>query len=195
MPLEIVVSKPSELHLSFNDIDSLKTVITGEGGSGKTLLTVRFLVEALARVPGQDLLVIDFAPPSFLYKSVKIGGMVEEYIDLPSDVKILKPEKVYTPRVSKDPSLAGENYRNMEPLIDLALSLHKKYVFVNDVSLYLQAGTVKDVRKLLSLAPTMVINGYLGRIFEDSSEITKNENKLMHYLSALSDLHIHIEPT
>ena len=102
LPLEILISKPSELRLSFSDIDSLKTVITGEGGSGKTLLTVKFLAEALAKVSSDDLLVIDFAPPSFLYKGVKIGGMVEEYIDLPSDVELLKPKKVYTPRVSKD---------------------------------------------------------------------------------------------
>ena len=126
---------------------------------GKTQLTSWLISQFLAQ--GQTgLVVMDLAPD--LIKG--IGGKME----LPPDAGL----RVYAPGMIA-PRLTGGSPAEVEALSEqnaqvieavLAKYLRKPCacLFINDVSMYLQAREPQGLLALMAATPTVVMNGYLG---------------------------------
>ena len=62
----------------------------------------------------------------------------------------------------------------------------REILFVNDATLYFQAGDFEHFLKILDSASTHIINAYYGHTFSDS-ELTRREKKFTEGLMKLCD--------
>jgi len=83
--------------------------------------------------------------------------------------------------------LAQANVRAIECLFKRLIEAKRKILFVNDATLYLQAGTFEHFERVLNSFHTVIINAYEGDRFGDS-ELTRREKKLTRSLKQRSDL-------
>ena len=155
-----------------------KTIIIGEVNTGKTAylgkILSRFLEEGET-----DLTVIDMAP-----ESVKgIGGKM--------GTGGIKSISYYTAQIVA-PRLVGRTMNEVERLAennaklidDILLEYVKnpsKVLFINDISLYLQAGNLNKLFSFLYSTPTVIMNGYYGSSL-GGGKFGKRERKSMKAL-------------
>jgi len=83
--------------------------------------------------------------------------------------------------------LAQANARAIERQFEQLYDAKKKILFVNDATLYLQAGTFELFEKVLNSFHTAIINAYQGERFADSA-LTRREKKLTQNLIQRCDL-------
>ena len=136
------------------------TLIAGEVNSGKTRLLAR-LIAAFASAGVEPLALMDMAPET----TRGIGGKLPP----PPGVEL----RVYAPPIAaprltgQTPAevlaLAQENAARLEEGFADYLAHPATALFINDVSLYLQAGDPKRLYAVLAATPTVVLNGYLGQ--------------------------------
>ncbi len=145
-----------------------KTLILGDVNTGKTTLT-RKVLEALLR--SRDLAgriaIVDLAP-DISVKLAKEKGLIGV------GGKLLPPEgqdilylsgQLEPPRLSsKTEEEAIEKARKNRQIIeDLLRKVQARDILlVNDVSIYLQAGTTESLTRWLDQAATVIANGYWG---------------------------------
>uniref|UniRef100_A0A832A099 Uncharacterized protein n=1 Tax=Desulfacinum infernum TaxID=35837 RepID=A0A832A099_9BACT len=143
-------------------------LIVGEVNSGKTTYTARLLQAYLLRFP-EPVAVVDLAPrlpqrsahPAF---RPGIGGR----LTIPESPRVhCFSTDVAAPRLQAESMeerllLAEENARRIASLLVHVDASKFPAVFVNDVSLYLQAGSVKNLLEWLDGFSTRVVNGYYG---------------------------------
>lgn len=188
------------MRISFRDVKNKKVLILGDVASGKTQLLIELLKQALHY--SDKIAILDFAPPTVFVDGVKIGGRVDERIELPSTIAHLCPERVETPRLTATRTrsakqlleLAQLNAKNMTVLINEFLKAPTDILFVNDISLLFQAGSFEQIEKLLDTIKTVVIAGYYGTKLEEDLEtgVSKRERALMQKLSRRVDLVINL---
>lgn len=135
------------------------TLIIGEVKTGKTVYMGEILVRFLEG--GEtDLTVIDMAPES----TKGIGGKM--------DTSGIHAVRYYTAQILA-PRLVGSSVseililaqRNAKLIEDLFLEYVKnlsKVLFINDISIYLQAGDLTKLLTFLHCTPTVIMNGYCG---------------------------------
>ncbi|MBU6996505.1 MAG: hypothetical protein HXS41_14090 [Theionarchaea archaeon] len=139
----------------FTELQNKKTLILGEVHTGKTWLTQSLLQEAESLT--SNIAVIDMAPDPIK----GVGGKLQP----------TSPETAYyttdilTPRLSG--KTAGEIIQLAETNKKRIESLFQNYVprdvlFINDISIYLQRGSVKTIVHVISSSHTVIMNGYLG---------------------------------
>lgn len=144
------------------------TLIVGEINTGKTTLTQKVL-DAYSRQEGDEWAVVDLAPaipPSLLKGHFSgVGGTL----------RVSQPERVryfhcpiHAPRLQgksaqEQLGLAVENAHRIDSLFERALAEKADVLFVNDCSLYLQAGEVEKLTGWIRSAETAIVNGYYGR--------------------------------
>lgn len=174
------------------------TLIVGEVNSGKTTLTRHLLHAAAFSEPG-PLVVVDLAPqipPDLVRRAGRpgIGGRIQA----PSapHVHVLSAE-LHAPRLTgrndeEKAALARENARRIEPLFLEALDLNPTHLFVNDVSLYLQAGSPLRLLDWLFRVETRVVNGYFGTSLGEDP-LSKRERLAMWALMVHCDHLIFLE--
>jgi hypothetical protein len=143
------------------------TLIIGEVNTGKTTLTQKIL-DAFLQADGGRVAVVDLAPdigPSDLKgRTAGIGGTLKatgdhrvRYYHCP----------IHAPRLQgKDEletlRLADENAQLIESLFEQALEEKVDGLFVNDCSLYLQAGEPHKLIRWIGSPETAIVNGYDG---------------------------------
>jgi hypothetical protein len=64
--------------------------------------------------------------------------------------------------------LAEENRARIEPFLVQIKKWKPAFLLVNDVTLYLQAGTADHLLSCIEEIPTVLLNGYYGRYFGES---------------------------
>ncbi len=144
-----------------NELKGRKILIAGDVGRGKTAYTAKLIEEILKQNPEEDITVLDFAP-----EYGKIGFSLKQYLQrVPRNYHT--PEKVAAPRLegrdgAEVLALARQNAMYIEPLLKHYLEHSTKYLFINDVSLYLQAGDYELISSCLKKAETAIINSYYG---------------------------------
>ena len=189
------------MKIDFQSLINKKVLIMGDVGTGKTLLLVDLLKQAFHTFPEKTTL-IDFAPSSQMIKGMKVGGLIEDYIEIPSNSNYLKPERVETPRLSaKTPDelkyLTKLNAERMTKIILNFLSEPRPIVFFNDISLFFQGeeGDLDLILKVLDTCETVIINGYYGEYLAKDlgTKVSKRERDLMDELSDAVDLVIHLK--
>lgn len=146
--------------LEIADFADRITLISGEVKTGKTALLSRIL--GLFLEQGRpSLVVLDLAPDL----TQGIGGKMA----LPSapGLRVFSPSLV-PPRLSGSGDqqqvlrLAEANAQAVERVMAEYLAQPGENLFINDVSMYLQAREPAGLEPLFSATPTVVMNGYFG---------------------------------
>ncbi len=159
----------AEIHLA--DYLSRKTLILGDVNTGKTTL-MRKMLEALLYRPdlGGRIAIVDMAP-EIPEKLAKERGMVGVGGKLPPpeghDILYLgghfEPPRLSSKTEEEAIEKARQNRRKIEGLFGRLDFQSRDILLVNDVSIYLQAGTAEDLTRWLDQSPTVIVNGYWGR--------------------------------
>ena len=166
-----------------------RTVIVGDVNSGKTVLTLKILNCFLKAGYAEKIAVIDLAPD----KTQGIGGK----LTVPQDQSLLYlTTSIAAPRLTgRDDDhirqLAEKNAVAIENLFKKILSEKRNILFINDATLYLQAGDFERFTQLLDTASTQIINVYYGHMFPHS-RLTDREKRLTQRLIKTCSQIIHM---
>ncbi len=176
---------------SFSELRGMKTLIVGDVGAGKTTFTRRLLMEAVDQV-SDVIMVLDFAPRAQKVKGMDVGGYLLE--DSHPKIKCLYSKLIKTPRLSaKDGDevirLASYNREITESLITKFLDSPTDTLFINDASIHLQQGNLRELLNAMSIASTVVANGYMGSTLrpDHGSGVSERENFKLRQLAARMD--------
>ena len=135
------------------------TLIAGEVNTGKTDLLSRIMAAFAARDHGR-MALIDMAPEI----TRGVGGKLAPPPGV--NLRVCAPPIIAPRLTGKTPdevmALAGANAARLDEAFEGYLAAPAVVLFVNDVSLYLQAGDPAKLYEVLEATPTVVINGYLG---------------------------------
>lgn len=136
-----------------------KTIIIGEVNTGKTAYLGEIL-NGFLEEGETDITVIDMAP-----ESVKgIGGKMskrEIYAIRYFTAQIVAPRLIGKTDQEVE-MLATHNAKLINDIFVAYLKNPTKVLFINDVSLYLQAGDLNKLLSLLNSTSTVIMNGYYG---------------------------------
>lgn len=152
------------------------TLIVGDTNSGKTLRTSRILALFIAEGLADEVAILDLAPDPIQ----GIGGKME----LPPDIHLFYvTSEIYAPRLmgtdeNHTERLAETNARTIEGLFSEIRQQNKSILFINDASLYLQAGDPERFMSFLNTAETRVVNAYYGKTFADSPLSRRERRRL-----------------
>jgi len=160
-----------------------RTLITGEVNTGKTA----YLAEILNRFleGGEtDLTVIDMAPERVREIGVKMTMEVTKSISY-CTAQIAAP-RLMGRTVDEVEALAEHNAKLIEGIFAEYLKNPSKVLFINDVSLYLQAGDLHKLLLWINSTPTVIMNGYYGFSL-GGGELGKRERQNMKALQKRCD--------
>jgi hypothetical protein len=158
------------LTLDYNKLLGRSTLLYGEANTKKTLLTskfVQFLLES-KNIPPKDITILDFAPNLIMFKNLKIGGKVRDFYKLSSRCRypLIKGE-IIPPRLnSKNKkelyTFACDNFRKTFEILNLFIEKSTPLLIINDISIYLQIGSINLILKAISISNTFLGNSYYG---------------------------------
>jgi hypothetical protein len=176
-------------------LEGKKVLIVGEVGSGKTALTARLLREAIVAIGPAKITAIDMAPRRKQFKRVVVGGRLTDFMRGDAEMRILVPAgKLHAPRIEGKTAnevvyLARVNAQLIQELLEAYLMAPTPILFINDVSMYLLAGEVKPLLKVVKLAETFVANSYEGLTLGQNhdSGISKREKSGLSLLKKAMD--------
>lgn len=165
-----------------------KNLILGDVNSGKTRMTLELLT-LIIHQKREEVAVLDLAPD----KTRGVGGKME----VPScaliayhTTTIVPPRLTGTDRDEVE-ALSLRNARVIEGLFSTYLKNPKKNLVINDVSLYLQKGTLGRMLEVLGPSQTAIINGYYGKALGESP-FSETEKEQMDRLAKFCDRVIHL---
>ncbi len=145
------------------------TLIVGGINTGKTRLSKMILDEFCAHSLGRSIAVIDMAPEIPRETALKRGlqGVGGTLIPPEEQGVLYLKAKIKPPRLSSKSEeqailIANENIPVIERLFQIYMQSRRHILFINDISLYLQAGSTARMTNYLKKAQTIVANGYLG---------------------------------
>ena len=157
-----------------------KLLVMGDINAGKTTLCRQWLARLCAQGQGGRIVVLDLAPdiPPALAQARGLAGAGGYLLPPPdSDVLDLRTH-LHAPRLSSATEAEAEekaahNARAIEALFDRfpQPGSGRDVLFVNDVTLYLQAGCASTLIGKIGRADvtTLVVNGYWGQRLGDSA--------------------------
>lgn len=159
-----------------------KTLIVGDINSGKTARTLEILRRYLAAGWAPHITVMDLAPEAM----GKVGGKmpIPESKGLRYLTGPIVPPRLTAGNATQALLLAQENARRIVSLFESFAAHPTDVLFVNDASLYLQAGDLTRLQSVMDIPETVILNAYLGDSFPDSA-LTRREKRrvleLMQY--------------
>jgi len=165
-----------------------RTVIIGDVNSGKTNYTLDIIQEFLTSGI-KDIAILDLAPENIR----GIGGK----LILPENLEVFyMTTDIVAPRLMgkndvEIQMLARGNKQAIEKLFDTYLQNPRDIIFVNDITLYLHAGSIDRLTEVMSTASTQVANAYYGTTFQESS-LSRKEKKQVNALLKQADIIIEL---
>jgi len=162
------VTKMPGIHLE--DYLSRKTLILGDVNTGKTTLTRKVLEALCCRDLGRRIAIVDMAP-EVTEKLANEKGLigVGGKLTPPEGHDILylgghfEPPRLSSKTEEEAIEKAQQNRRISEGLFRKIDGQSRDILLVNDVSIYLQAGTTENLTRWLDQAATVIVNGYWGK--------------------------------
>ena len=162
----------------------------GDVGKGKTQYTMKLLKEAIELGFSSEITVVDMAPERKVVKGKFVGGRLFDKRDNRCSIKYLAPFRVETPRLTATTgevllSLIRINANRIKPLIEEYISAPTPHLFINDISMFLQSGSIDLIINAIDQAETFIANGYYGRYFlqDYGTGISSREQELMELLA------------
>jgi len=161
-----------------------RTIIIGDVNSGKTFQTLNILKLFLKAGHAKKIAILDLAPGNIQ----GIGGKMEPP---PEEPLLYLTTSILAPRLTgKDEhhtlKLAEKNATAIEKLFAKLYQQKREILFINDATLYFQAGDFERFINILDTTPTYIINAYYGQTFSDS-ELTRREKILTEALMKRCD--------
>ncbi len=152
------------------DILDKRILITGDVNTGKTTLS-RTLVEGLClHGLSARIVIVDMAPEIpeeiAVTQGIKgVGGklLAAGWAELLYLSATLKPPRLSSKSEQEALFVAEENSAKIDGLLQRVPGTGRDILFINDVSMYLQAGSARALLKWIGTVPTVVANGYFGR--------------------------------
>jgi hypothetical protein len=145
------------------------TLILGEINRGKTRLCDAILRALCTAGLEQRILILDLAPdiPPDLARVRGVCGAGGKLAPPPGTTVLrlslpLIPPRLTSRSAREARTKARENVRAIDQLLAAARPTARDIVFINDVTLYLQAGRARKLLQWLAGAETVVANGYSG---------------------------------
>ncbi|MEW6266958.1 MAG: hypothetical protein AB1641_28120 [Thermodesulfobacteriota bacterium] len=185
------------------DLDSFlggRSLILGEVNTGKTTLTRKVLEHALSRIEAERVAVLDLAPeiPPHLAARIGLSGLGGRLYPPAGRPVLYLSARLDPPRLmsrSEEEALvvARRNLEVMEGLLTEYDHSGRDVLFINDASLYLQAGRAEVLWRRLAEATTVVANGYYGQ-WLGQGELSRRERREMETLMALFARVIRLDP-
>ncbi len=176
----------------FREIIGKKVLILGEVGVGKTFLTARLLDEAISLGFRKNILVIDLTP-TVNFDSMK-NRTIKFYSSNVCLVKYIRPATIRAPRFEGRSNkhiiqLAESNAETIARQLNEVVKEHWPILFINDVTLYLQAGKIELMRRIIKNTNTCVVNAYRGeQLREDlGSGLSEHEEKALKSIVEIVD--------
>ena len=154
-------------------------LILGDVNSGKTQLTVDLVLRERDR-RGGGIALLDLAPT----RTKGVGGKMR----LPPELQhTYYTADIVPPRLSSDDpdkqwDLARRNLQMIEELFASYLQAPSEILAINDVSLYLHAGSVERVLQVMSTSQVALVNGYYGAYWGDSLLSQEEKTKMEELL-------------
>ncbi|MCW3979343.1 MAG: hypothetical protein NWF12_06295 [Candidatus Bathyarchaeota archaeon] len=152
------------------------------------------LEEAVELGYSKDITVVDMAPETEEIEGKSIGGRLSELTEASEKVRYLTPNKVEMPRLKATSaehllSMVQINAERIKPLLETYLVTPSPILFVNDISIYLQSGSLEIVLEAARQAETFIANGYYGEFFSNDhgTGVSKIERDLMDRLASHMD--------
>ena len=136
-----------------------RTLILGEVGTGKTKLTVDLLNQVLEKKTVK-VAFLDLAPG--LTKGIGSKANVPQNPLLRYYTTEIVPPRLTAQSPEEAKSYALQNARAIEVLFSSYMRNKCEVLFINDVSLYLQAGEMQKLLTVTTTAPSVIMNGYYG---------------------------------
>ena len=154
--------------IASSDITGKKIIIAGDVNTGKTTLTMTLLHALCAGGLSGRIAVIDMAPdiPPEVAAGRGLKGVGGKLAPLPEGVSYLAAD-IRAPRLisrteAEALGVAQENRVKIDGLFDAYGVAGRDILFINDLSIYLQAGRAEDLLRRIETASTVVANGYYG---------------------------------
>ena len=160
-----------------------KTLIAGEVNTGKTSLTARIL-EAFLSEGKTQIAIIDMAPERVRKAGGKIPVKTSHRVRYYS--ARIRPPRLSGKSETQVENLARQNASVLSELLDTCMKRPPRVLFINDVSIYLQAGDPASLLRLIDTIPTVVMNGYFGRSL-GGGLLSERERQNMKYLQKHCD--------
>jgi len=170
-----------------------RTLIVGDVNTGKTTLTQRILDALCGQGLDPKIVIVDMAPeiPEEMIREkglTGIGGRLRppaggEVIYLRDD---LIPPRLSSKSEAEAEEKAIQNARKVEVLFWKYHELGREILFMNDISLYLQAGRMAQLVRWMEESKTVVANGYYGASL-GSGTLSRREKEQMTGLMRFFD--------
>jgi hypothetical protein len=113
---------------------------------------------------------------------------------LPANVQLLRPSKIAAPRIqgrtaAEVRALAEANRLAIEPLLDRWLQLSVPILMLNDLTIYLHAGSWERIMEAIRRAKTFIGNAYYGEFLREDrgSGVSAREHDAVEALLPLMD--------
>lgn len=184
---------------SFHELKGRRVLIIGDVGSGKTDLTRRLLEEAVEISRPEEITIIDMAPKREIIDGRPVGGRLFGAEERPRGVRYLAPKRVEMPRFKARSaeelrSMVLLNSERIRPLLKEYLASPTPILFINDVSIYLQSGSLHPLLEVVERAETLIANGYYGELLAEDlgTGVSQAERRLMELLTSHMDLMIRL---
>lgn len=176
-----------------------KVLVEGDVGAGKTAYLQELILEALDLSDVGVIMVIDMAPSRRKVGKRFVGGRLRIPKRVASRLEYLSPERVFAPRLEgKDEretlELAKANASELEKVLRLARGRKKRMLFINDMTIFLQAGDADLLIDAIKGAETFIGTAYKGKFLTDDkgSGITSRETALLDGIEKHMDLVINL---
>ncbi len=177
-----------------------RVLITGEIGSGKSILTASLIGEAQSLGHSREMAILDFAPEPISVEGRRIGGRITNHITLEKPVLYLAPQGLVAARLNSSSAeelleASRSNGSKIDKVLSIYLSSPRPITFVNDVTMYLLAGSLDRIYSLLESSPTVVMNGYQGTFLASNhgTGLSTREAESLRKLAERMDLVVELE--
>lgn len=199
--------KNEDLFFSFDDMIGKSIIITGESESGKTQITaefVRYCTESpLKNDPKFKLLIFDMAPKRFKINNRLIGGKIDEFFPLISQISNViyyNFDNIIPARSNAKTKFdiidsCAKNFKEIDPYLknvfEKLLNMLKSginepiCIVINDLSIFFHLGSPYLLIKLLKMQKenpslTIFLNSYQGSILiNDLGSNISNREKII----------------
>jgi tRNA-specific 2-thiouridylase len=177
--------------MAMNSRDYLdrKTLIVGDVNSGKTTLCREILEDLCRQGLGDRIAVIDLAPeiPEEILRNRGLKGVGGRLLPPDGSGAVYLHVPVIAPRLTsatEEEALekARRNRDAVEGFFRQFETSGRDILFINDVSLYLQAGDPGRLAAILEKAQTAVVNGYFGETLGPGA-LSRREREAMEKLA------------
>lgn len=181
---------------SIPDITGKRILITGEVNTGKTTLARELMNTLCFRGLSHRMAVIDMAPEIpeeiALRRGMKgVGGRLVPaacegvlYLTVP-----LRPPRLSAGTEEEALAVAAQNRELIDGLFARFRTYPRDILFINDVSMYVQAGRADDLLRWIAGTPTVVANGYYG-LRLGTGTLSRREAEEMEKLIASFPFHV-----